>query len=67
MTIGEKVKSRREAANLTQEQLAEKVGVSRSMIAQIERGTKALSVGLADSMATVFGCTLDELLHGECA
>jgi len=41
----------REAANLTQEQLAEAIGVSQSMIARVEAGTRepkrAIKIALA--------------------
>ena len=38
MTLGEKVKFYRKRANLTQIQLAELAGVSRSVISNLERG-----------------------------
>lgn len=62
MNIGENIKNRREAAHLTQAQLAEKVCVHRTMIAQIERGSKFPTVLLAASIAKVFNCTVDDLM-----
>lgn len=41
MTFGENIANRRKENGLTQEQLAKQVCVSRPMIAQIERGSKA--------------------------
>ena len=38
MTIGEKIKTFRKIAGLTQQELAENVGVSRSHLASIETG-----------------------------
>ena len=38
MNIGDSIRTLRKAAGLTQEELAEKVGVSRPAITQIERG-----------------------------
>lgn len=62
MSIGENIKARREAAGLTQEALAAQVGVTHSMICQIERGSKSPTVVLGKQIADVLGCTLDELV-----
>ena len=44
MNLGENIRNRREELSMTQQQLADEVGVSRPLIAQIERGTRALNV-----------------------
>ena len=51
MGIGERIAKLRKRANLTQKQLAGMVGVSGGMIAQIERGTKTLSLQLGKMIA----------------
>jgi len=61
MTVGERVRTLREAQGLTQQALSDEVGVSRVMIAQIERGAKAPSLPLALELARALGCTLEEL------
>lgn len=61
MDIGENLKRARETRNLTQTAIAEEVGVAQSMISQIERGTKALSVPLAVAIADALGCSVSEL------
>lgn len=61
MSVGENIKNRRESAEMTQEELAAKVGVTHSMICQIERGSKSPTIGLGKAIADVLGCTLDEL------
>lgn len=38
MTIGEKIKHRRQELKLTQEELAKKLGVTKSAVCRIERG-----------------------------
>ena len=48
-------KLRRESHNMTQEQLARKVGISRTMIAEIENGNANPSVGTAKKIAAVLG------------
>ena len=62
MAVGENIKRLREAAGLTQRELADKVSVGRTWIAQIERGAKCPSVVFAADLARVFGCSIDELL-----
>ena len=62
MAVGENIKRLREAAGLTQQELADKCGVGRTFIAQIERGAKFPSLMLADDLAKIFSCGIDELL-----
>lgn len=64
MNIGENLKHLREQKNMTQLELAERVGVSGPMIAQVERGTKTLSLPLGKAIADTIGCTLDDLIGG---
>lgn len=61
MSIGENIKHLRERRNLTQSELAEIVGVTQSMIAQLERGTKTLTVPLGKDIAKVLDCRLTDL------
>ena len=51
LSIGERIAKLREVANLSQRDLAQMVGVSYSMIAQIERGTKTVSLQLGKAIA----------------
>ena len=62
MSLNENIKNRRIKKQLTQEEFAEKVGVGRSMIAQIERGTKIPNMILGRDIACVLGCSMDELV-----
>ena len=54
------VKKRHELG-LTQEELAQKVDISRGMLAMVERGTKQVNLRLAKKLAEVFECTVDDL------
>lgn len=54
MEMGERIAGFRKQAKLTQEELAQKAGVSNGMIGQIERGTKTVSIQLAKSFAKIF-------------
>ena len=61
MNIGDNVRRAREARNMKQVELARALGITQSMLAQIERGTKALTMNLALCVVSVLGCSLDEL------
>lgn len=62
MSVGENLRRMRKERNMTQEELGKKVFVSFSMISQIERGTKSLTMELAKDIADIFGCTTDDFL-----
>jgi DNA-binding XRE family transcriptional regulator len=56
-----KLKTRRILADLTQEDLAKKVGVTRQTVLAIEKGNYAPSVILAIRLAKALGCTVEDL------
>ena len=56
-----KLKSARVALDLSQQQLADKVGVSRQTINAIEKGDYNPTIKLCISICRVLGKTLDEL------
>jgi len=63
-----KIKLLRTELNITQEDLAIDLGVNRSTISEIERGTFNPSLKLAFSIANYFNKTVDEvfeMLEGE--
>ena len=62
MGIGERIAKFRKWANLTQRQLAEMVGVSGGMIAQIERGTKTVSLQLGKMIARALKVDILEII-----
>ena len=62
MAIGENVARVREFKGLKQCELAELIGVKQSMVSQIERGTKALSVALAIKVMEVLECSFEDLI-----
>ena len=59
MKIGEMILRKRQAAGMTQEQLAAQVPCSRTIIAQYEIGLKTPSVSIVARLADVFGCTVE--------
>lgn len=60
MAIGDKLMKLRKKKGLSRKELADKVGVTESMIGQIERGTKALTVALGKEIAQVLQCTVND-------
>ena len=63
-SYGARIKKLRLAIGLTQEQLAEKVGVSRTCIVKIENGAQSGSIELAVEFAELFRTSLNFLLLG---
>ena len=59
--LNNKVKTHRVLADLTQEDLAQKVGVTRQTVLAIEKGNYAPSVVLALRLARTLKCTVEEL------
>lgn len=59
--LNNKVKRHRVLADLTQEDLAQRVGVTRQTILAIEKGNYAPSVVLALRLARNLGCTVEDL------
>jgi len=65
MSVGENIKTKRTALGMTQENLASALGLGRSMIAQIERGSKVPNVMLGKEIARVLRCSMDDLVREE--
>jgi putative transcriptional regulator len=57
------IRSYRQARGLTQDDLAQAVGVSRQSINAIERGRYTPSLALALRFAQFFRCSMDELFQ----
>lgn len=62
--LGSKIRKQRIAQDLTQEELAEQVGVSTSFIGHLERGTRKGSLETIVSISNVLGLSIDYLLGG---
>lgn len=63
--ISENLKRIREEKGISQPELSRMSGVSQSMIAQAERGTKALTLITAKILVDALGCKLDDLLDDQ--
>ena len=66
MSTGENIRRLREGAGLTQAELGKRVGVSQSMIAQIERGRKEPSLALCRELVEALECRIGDII-GESA
>ncbi len=62
LNIGENIRKHRREANLTQEQLAEKLGVSFQAISRWENETTYPDMELLPAIAKFFGISVDQLL-----
>jgi putative molybdopterin biosynthesis protein len=65
MAIGENIRVKRRALNLTQIELARRTGLSRQALGAIEAGLYQPSVGVALSLARELGETVERLFGGE--
>lgn len=61
--IGENIRHARRRSGLTQEELAERTGVSRQTIVKWESGTSIPDLGHAGAVARELGVTLDDLVY----
>ena len=61
--FSEKLLLARKKSNLTQEELAEKIGVSRQTVAKWENGDSAPDIEMADRLCLTLDVSLDELVR----
>ena len=62
MTLGEKLRNARKQEGLTQEQLSEKLGISRSAVAKWETDNGIPDISNLIALSDEFGLSLDELI-----
>ena len=65
VTLGSRIAAQRRKMNLTQDQLAEKMGVSSQAVSKWENDLSCPDISLLPSLADLFGVSIDELLRGE--
>lgn len=61
--LNERIKEERIMAGLTQEELADKIGVKQNMVSYYEKGFKTPSVPILARIADVLDCSVDKLLE----
>ena len=67
MVIGKFISQKRKEKNLTQEQLAEKLGVSNKTVSKWETGKCMPDYSVVKNLCEELGITVAELMDGECA
>ena len=65
MTMGERIKQKRKDLNLTQEELAEKMGVSYQAVSKWENDASMPDTAIFPALAHVLGVSLDYLFTGK--
>lgn len=63
MNLGNKIRSLRKARGITQEQLADSIGISFQAISKWENNIALPDITLAPALASYFGITMDELFE----
>ncbi|NUR74506.1 MAG: helix-turn-helix transcriptional regulator [Hamadaea sp.] len=63
--LGVRVREERRRRDLTLDELATASGVSRSMLSEVERGSRTPTVGVLDRIATGLGTSVARLLRPE--
>ena len=65
MSLGERIKLRRQALNITQQQLAQALGMTPQHISAIEQDKGAPSLTLLPKLAEELGVSIDYLVSGK--
>lgn len=63
MEFSENLRMLRDKSGMSQAELAEKLGVTRALIAQYETGAKSPNVILANRIAKLLGVTLNDMVR----
>ena len=63
--IGQYIAGKRTAQGMTQEQLAQKIGVSQKSLMRWETGKRLPDADAVEALCTALGITLPELLYGK--
>ena len=61
-TIGDRIKFHRKRLGMTQEQLAERMGVSAQAVSKWENNLSCPDISVLPELAAIFGISVDELL-----
>lgn len=63
--IGKFISQKRKEVNLTQEDLAEKLNISKNAVSKWERGLNLPNVSIMQELCEILNITIIELLNGE--
>ena len=59
--LGSRITDLRNAKNFTQEQVADRIGVSRQKYARIEKGVNSITLDILSKVAEVLGVTVGDI------
>ena len=59
--LGSRIKALRSAKNFTQEQIADKIGISRQKSARIESGVNSITLDILSEITEVLGVTIGDI------
>ena len=59
--LGSRIKALRSAKNFTQEQIADKIGISRQKYARIENGVNSITLDILSKVAEVLDVTVGDI------
>lgn len=65
MNIGENLRLLRTEKNITQTEIAEKLGITQVFISRVENNTKKLSVEQVFELSKILGCSTDAIIIGK--
>jgi len=65
MNLDEKLSERRRALQMTQEEVAEKLGITPQAVSKWENGAACPDISLLPTIAKLYGTSIDELLSDE--
>ncbi len=63
--IGKFIALKRKSVNLTQEELAEKLGITKNAVSKWERGLCLMDMSLLKPISEILGVSINEILAGE--
>ena len=63
MTLADNIKTTRNIRNITQDEMAEALGVNQAFISQLEKGIKVPTLAMTERIADVLDCSIDGLLE----
>ena len=60
--VAESIKKRREFANLTQDEVGEKLDIGTEAVSRMERGVTIPTISRLIELADIFNCTLEDII-----
>ena len=64
-TIGSKIRERRKSMGITQEQVADFLGINPSHVSNVENGRANPSLTALINIANILECSIDQFVYGE--